>query len=232
MSHAFASKSIAPGAGYFKGLSMPKTIQGYSCDDTLCLDRVLKKWISVNREITGLWRPDKDVPWWDNERASLSIFAGAVWRAGGVCFEEYCDEKRGLSRRTGRLMRPYAGRVDLYFEFEGRRFIAEAKRMWSGFSSPGAKPMVRADKKLDKARADIRKVKPRRGQRRLAILFAIPYFRVRVKNSLDERVEKWIAELEKLKCSARAWVFPSEARNIKAPDGFYHPGAAILIDEV
>jgi hypothetical protein len=104
---------------------MDKQIQGCYYRRLRYLSPVLKTWINLITEIAAVWKSSKDVPWCNNERSSLSVFAGAVWRAGGLSFEEYSDEKRGILRKSGKPSKPYQGRVDLYFKFSGIEFISE-----------------------------------------------------------------------------------------------------------
>ena len=60
-------------------------------------------------KIADDWAHSRDVPWWYNERASLSVFARAVWASGEVAFEEFFEEKRTVSRRTHKFRGPYSG---------------------------------------------------------------------------------------------------------------------------
>jgi hypothetical protein len=191
---------------------------------------ILKKWIDANVEIAAEWKNPKDAPWCNNERSSLSVFAGAVWRAGGLSFEEYSDEKRGIFRKSGRLSKPYQGRVDLYFNYSRKEFISEVKQVWSGYTVSRVNPCSRLNKALKSARRDIRKSIPY-GQHRLALLFAMPYFRKHVKDSITERVHLWVKAIRGLDYDALAWVFPSDTRYLS--DGeYYCPGVALVIKEV
>jgi hypothetical protein len=108
------------------------TISGTFCPELACLRPALKMWIHLNKLMFASWRDEGDVPWWYNERASLSVLSGAVWRSGGEAFEEYSDYKRGISRRTGRFSKEYAGRIDFYFNVNDREFKGEAKFCWLG----------------------------------------------------------------------------------------------------
>ena len=86
---------------------------------------VLQKWVALNRTLYQNWGK-KDCPWWYNERAILSIFAGAIWRSGGLAFEEFSNLKRKKSRRRNRY-RKYAGRSDLYFQIKSKEYVVEVK---------------------------------------------------------------------------------------------------------
>jgi hypothetical protein len=207
---------------------MINDIQGYHCPRLRFLVPILKHWAKANAEIAASWSSYKEAPWWDNERASISVFAGAVWRAGGFSFEEYSDKKRSIFKTSGRLSHPYQGRVDLYFTYSESELIVEVKRVWSGYTQSHANPCPRLEKVFASSCRDTRKTAPY-GQRRLAFLFALPYFRKR--ESINQRVPMWIKEVKNLDYDALAWVFPSCARYLS--DGkYYCPGAALLIKEV
>ncbi|PIV24088.1 MAG: hypothetical protein COZ69_10470 [Deltaproteobacteria bacterium CG_4_8_14_3_um_filter_45_9] len=209
---------------------MNRQIQGWCCRRLRYLLPVLKNWINANGKIAATWKNSKDAPWCNNERSSLSVFAGSVWRAGGFAFEEYSDEKRSILRKSSRLSKPYQGRVDFYFKFSGKEFIAEVKQVWSGYTVSRVNPCPRLDRALKSARRDIRKSLPY-GQHRLAFLFAMPYFQKRAKDSVSERVEMWIKAIRDLDYDALAWVFPSDTRHLS--DGeYYYPGVALAIKEV
>ena len=206
-------------------------IQGFRCKRIRCFKPVFKEWIRCITEIAEQWEEYRGAPWWYNERAALSVFAGAVWRAGGLCFEEYSDEKRKIGKRTHRLGAPYSGRIDLYFSWAGFDFIAEAKDTWSGFSQQNASPKPRLAKCLRRACKDVRKTRPD-GQRRLAIAFAMPYFRKGSVSRINEKLEAWVQTLSELDTSAYAWVFPQSTRYLFDSDEFFCPGVAMLIKEV
>jgi|WetSurMetagenome_2_1015567.scaffolds.fasta_scaffold24064_4 hypothetical protein len=210
---------------------MNKNIQGFFCKPGLPLSPILKEWIWLNTEITKKWLMVKDVPWWYNERALLSIFAGAVWNKNSIAFEEYVSEKWEISKRTSKFKKHYRGRIDLYFEIDESKFIVEAKRCWSGASVLNKNTNEKLLTKLGKAISDINKVKPY-GERRLAILFVNPYFRKSCFNEINLKIKEWLKLFYQINCDASAWTFPSIVRNLKGDDGFYHPGTALMIKEI
>jgi hypothetical protein len=202
---------------------MPTTIKGVHCPSLRILKGVLNEWIATNLRIVREWRGD--VPWWYNERASLSVLAGAVWRKGGLVFEEFVADKR-----SGERPRPkYSGRNDLYLKVGEYQFIAEAKQCWSGAVRVNEKTAGHIQQKLNEACADIRRC-PRNGQRKLGVLFAAPYIASSEKNRVDQHIGKWVAFIKTVKCSCSAWVFPKESRHLGA--GNICPGVAVLIKEV
>jgi len=64
---------------------------------------VLVEWQSM--QDTSWWEEENDAPWWYNERASLSLFAGAVWKCKGWVFEEFITKKHMTTRRGKRKNR-------------------------------------------------------------------------------------------------------------------------------
>ena len=209
----------------------PKLEGGFRCKQNRCFKPIYKEWIKVLTETAEQWKRDQDVPWWYNERASLSLFAGAIWRADGHCLEEYSDDKRAVGPRTHRFGEVYPGRVDLFSSWGGFDFIAEAKQKWTGCTRSTKTTIAGLKNKLKEARKDIRVSHPKR-QRRLAIVFARPYFQKGTNvEEIDARLETWIADLAELDTTSYAWAFPRCARRMKT-EWSYCPGEAILIREV
>ncbi len=87
---------------------------------------VLVEWQSM--QDTSWWEEENDAPWWYNERASLSLFAGAVWKCKGWVFEEFITKKHMTTRRGKRKNRH--GQGDIMFGIKGQGFVAEAKQCW------------------------------------------------------------------------------------------------------
>src|SRR4051812_1474895 len=87
------------------------------------LKPVLEEWVKLNARLGRQWSSVKDAPWWYNERALVSLFAGAIWRCKGDAFEEFNEVKRGFKARPG-------GRIDLWFALRKKEFNAEAKQCW------------------------------------------------------------------------------------------------------
>jgi hypothetical protein len=189
----------------------------------------LERWVAINQRLGKEWAPD--APWWYNERAQLSLFAGAVWRTGGECFEEFSGEKRLRKSTTHRLNVLYSGRVDLYFRLGSIEYVGEAKNTWSGYTRNDGKATKRISDRLEGACRDAGQTKPV-GMQRLGIVFVAPYFRASVKKRIDERLVQWIREIRDVDADARAWVFPMVSRYTLGDDGFYYPGVAVLLKTV
>jgi hypothetical protein len=208
---------------------MPKTINGLHCGRLINFAPIFRQWIKANTEMAHAWKSANDVPWWYNERAFLSIFAGAIWRADGLVFEEYSDRKRRIKKTTGTLGREYAGRGDLYFRWRRWDFVAEAKFTWSGFSR-NKYPLARIGTELKRACRDVRQAR-RKWSRKLGILFVTPYFRKECMDDVDDRIHEWIKRLGDLDATAYAYVFPDCSRHFQGEDKLYYPGTAVIIRE-
>jgi hypothetical protein len=59
-------------------------------------------WITNNKDLVRSWRGD--LPWWYNERASISVLAGAAWGTGGLAFEEYSEDKKARMKGQPRFL--------------------------------------------------------------------------------------------------------------------------------
>jgi hypothetical protein len=210
------------------------------------LHPILKRWVRL-MEDPEWWRYDKvaDAPWWYNERALLSLFAGAIWRSRGVAFEEFVATKRQRTRQRGRRRGHNAGtRGDLMFWWADRRlyFISEAKRVELPLQLAPARLRQQIGDEVHNCISDVR-LHPRESKvRRLGILFIAPRFARGVGNhhplSRDEYgqlsafgdlLKDLSAEWE---CTT-AWTFPGvfpRPKGVLPSVGTYaYPGAAIVI---
>jgi hypothetical protein len=201
-----------------------KTIRGVSSGHLPKLEDVLWEWVALQERFARLenW---KDVPWWYNERASLSGFAGAVWRAGGLVLEEYITEKRDISSAKDRKFQS-VGRSDMYLVVSRSWFIVEAKQCWTRLQDE--EPAEEVHLALRAAEAEVGRAKTYGRERRLAAAFVAPRLPVSYRRQIDMGIEAWIHAMSTVPDCARAWVFPEEARHMLWAKKFY-PGAAVFI---
>jgi hypothetical protein len=98
----------------------------------------------MDRYIEAYNDPDEpDRPFFYNERATLSLWAGGIWQSNreNLVLEEYRSDKVSLSGK-------YTGRCDIWFRAEGQSCSAEAKqsgRCWphaNEFTSHRAKALL------------------------------------------------------------------------------------------
>ncbi len=207
---------------------MKPTFKGQRCSKGLPLRAVLSAWCGLNERIAKEW--GIDVPWWYNERASLSIFAGAISSTGHFAFEEFSNEKRKVSPKAAKGHLSYNGRVDLYFCVRRKDFMAEAKMCWPRCGRLHPTRQRRIEESLALACKDIAISAPH-GQRRLGMVFVAPRWRRSLKREIDARIEAWISKIAGVKCDAVAWIFPKATRTTHSSD-FLYPGVAVLIKEV
>jgi hypothetical protein len=202
----------------------PRGINGAWTNPRLrTLGPALEEWISLNAKLGREWQGVGDAPWWYNERALLSVFAGAVWRSGGSAFEEYSELKRGEVQMT-------SGRVDLWFSTGRHDFWAEAKACEIPFTRNGHQ-VLGIVRHLERAKSDVRRCKPDGLHRRLAILFGQPYLRPCPRREMKERIAWLIEQAQRVDHDALAWVFP-EQRKLPTIRNWVSPGSIIWIKEV
>lgn len=96
------------------------------------MDRYIDK-----RTKQGLW---SDRPYNLNERATLSVLAGAIWRSSSdnFVFEEFCGDKVACSGA-------YRGRHDIWFLAEGKHCSGEAKQVWPCVRATSVTPSIHSD---------------------------------------------------------------------------------------
>jgi len=184
----------------------------------------LREWININRWLGRRWQAYGDAPWWYNERALVSTFAGAAWLSDGYGFEEYTDSKRGKRKKV------FAGRVDLEFAVGRHEFKAEAKQCWLYIS------FIRdltsyIEKYVDKAKRDVRRCPPG-GMRRLAIVFGVPFLARRFRSEMPSRIAWILDQAMQIEADAVAWTFPDLRRLPVSRRGNIHPGIIVWIKEI
>ena len=170
-----------------------------------------------------------DVAWWYKERPNISVLAGAVWRGGGVAFEEFLGTK---DRGHG----AYSGRFDGLFILDQRAYIAEAKHHWLRLRSkdrPGGMASAAERAKIDAAAL----VPYKNHDYRTALLFTSPLFPVKwapkIKATLlTHRKDEYEALTNKFSMGFRVDLYPTLADYPAFADGFaskghLHPGITL-----
>lgn len=93
---------------------------------------VLQAWIDSVQQYNKLFKGN-DLPYWYNERANVSVLAGAAWKAGFVALEEYQTQKTSLPAKEPMAVesetpeQPIEGRNDLYIGDQMHEWVIEAK---------------------------------------------------------------------------------------------------------
>jgi hypothetical protein len=171
------------------------------------------------------WSKVGDAPWWYNERALVSLLAGAVWKCGGDAFEEFSNDKR----RTKEIS---AGRIDLWFALGKREFNAEAKACWY-YADNHDRTAHLVKRAMDRSKADAKSCIPD-GRPRLAVVFGRLLVRAKKGIELEQKLKDAIeaSQGSKFDHHAVAWCFPALEKPIASSDGYILPGIILWMRKV
>jgi len=193
-----------------------------------------------------------DCCWWYNERANVSVLAGAAWAKGWVALEEYSTLKRaevptsGVDDEDGSDAR---GRVDLYVSTRDKDYAFEAKQVWlrldPDFADAGCSGKIAEGKKA--ARRDALKLLGE-ASAHYAVTFVVPFVSPEgLANStvaeFPENLCRWLSGFtthsQPAGCASdhgamqMAYVFPRlDERCYVNAAGFYYPGVVVLVEVV
>ena len=194
------------------------------------LKKVLVEWQSM--QDTSWWEEKNDAPWWYNERASLSLFAGAVWKCKGWVFEEFITKKHMTTRKGKRKNRH--GRGDIMFGIKGQGFVAEAKQCWPNIGRNIDSVLKEVESYLESALDGVYQ-EPNYGLQRVGIVFVSPRIhRSQVykfkKTELKKRLNNFRSRLlRRIKNVTIAWNFPKGWLQPKGREKYIYPGIILLI---
>ena len=208
------------------------------------LHPVLCNWTEAVMDFSKQANHD-DNCWWYNERASLSVLAGAAWRTKGwTALEEFSTTKRALvpdgEVDHGRMSR---GRCDLHIESPSNDYAIEAKQAWQCIGrNARVDRMARA---MDKAKKDVGNLNRDEGEHRLAVAFVVPYLPLRQvgerhlrkdpdidQTAVREAVTTWLEKVDFSSLSAFAFVFPKRSSGyFNESQKLVFPGTLIAIAE-
>ncbi|WP_116866821.1 hypothetical protein [Pseudomonas syringae] len=208
--------------------------------------KLLNAWIKAIERYTKAFR---DNPWWYNERASLSVLAGAAWTLKDwFAVEEFTTIKRmrtlvpGVDE--GHLRN---GRCDLFICNPDESFAIEAKQAVQpiGLRSDGESYMMKA---LKGAWDDSGDLGPWEANRRFAVTFVVPTIplseirsgtskRVQIcPEKVDNYLRRWLTDEPyfmgwSLKPSRFAYIFPNVGSPNYVEGHRYFPGIVVIFDE-
>lgn len=195
------------------------------------LEPVLWAWIDLMGD-RSWWEDDEDAPWWYNERAILSLFAGAVWKGRGWAFEEYSTSKKFVTSR-GRGTKAYAGRGDLAFWAKGGDYALEAKVCHPSLSGGGT-PLQAVRDALKEACSDVRRSKYR-GSLPIRMVFGAPSIAAGQWGHWLERWREFRDQLIALPGGvAVAWTFPPWGGKLRVREQgilYVYPGAILVMGD-
>lgn len=205
-------------------------ISGQEQTGSQALSEVLTKWLALMNMDDDATRwgdhAAPDAPWWYNEAASVSQFAGAIWQVGGNAFADFHVVRR---RDDGGAA---LGRADLSFSLGKWEAIVEAKQVWPLLRDP-ADAWFKAE--LNAARRQARNLTTHGA--RLAALFISPRTEdvelLRDQKRFLEGVNVLLGRARELGATAMAWSFPKHTRELRSRrtgyTSLYYPGAIVAI---
>ena len=194
----------------------------------------------------------RDCCWWYNERANVSVLAGAAWAKGWVALEEYSTLKRAEAPTSGvddEGDSGARGRVDLYVSTPHEDCAFEAKQVWvrlgPDFVDAGCSGKIAEGKKA--ARRDALKLLGE-ASAHYAVTFVVPFVSPEgLANStiaeFPEKLCRWLSGFATHSRSAdcasdqgsmqMAYVFPRlDERCYVNAAGFYYPGVVAFVEVV
>ena len=184
------------------------------------LHEILRQWI----KLIGDSSTEKDALYWYNERATVSTFAGAIWRAGGLALEEYRTIKRHGKTK-------WEGRSDLWFRWKNADYVVEAKLCWLSLNKGTTERNIddAVNKKLKEAEQDVvcshREGRPHR----LGFVFVVPEIPKQDKRKTDKLLMTFLKRLRKIDFCLSAWNFPKITGKLEADNKIY-PGVALIAE--
>ncbi|WP_404465593.1 hypothetical protein LG331_04630 [Vreelandella aquamarina] len=214
------------------------------------LEPLLNSWVSTVKNYCELHKQFELIEncWWHNERASISILAGAAWRIPPsedqwVAIEEFATDKRGLINGSQNDGDSRYGRCDMYVTNSETSYAIEAKQVWQSIGDRSAGE-VNVKTGLDAAWKDAGSLHSYEADWRMAVTFIVPYIplgEVSSEGMIDldktqEKVKAWLDrmgsfERVKGKPTAYAYNFPYEcAEYSNDQNGRLFPGIVVVLE--
>ena len=186
---------------------------------------VMEEWMLLIERYTRIMS-GTDAPYYYNERANVSVLAGAAWRAGWIALEEF-QSKKGYRNRA-----KTNGRTDLYFANESTDELIEAKFQWICMGSDNLERMVQNTMKL--ATCDAKRTRANHKDVKAIGVGFFPVYKkdLRIEDR-DKLIEQTITEFGEQDYHAMAWCFPPEMRgHVSEMTGNLMPGVVMLAKNV
>lgn len=229
-------------------MSKAKTIKGIEVQRSdKELENLLNAWVKAIVRYTTANKHDN--PWWYNERASLSVLAGAAWTLKNwLALEEFSTLKRHRTLEpgvdSGSLRN---GRCDLFVQSPNTSFAIEAKQTVQsiGARSDGYTFAYRA---MRKAWADSGDLSNREASRRFAVTFIVPYIPTSevllnegsegkvCPRKVERAIKDWLTKQSSffgtpMNRTDFAFIFPQLGNQHYSLNGKYYPGVVIVFEE-
>ncbi len=197
----------------------------------------MEEWLLL---IERFSRVSSDASYLYNERANVSLLAGAAWRCGRIALEEFSHEKMHEEKRDDAVNDSKGalklGRCDLWMMGidDKNDEIVEAKIKWLSMDNKKIKELT--SKYLSAAVGDATKTKAARESvdtKAIGVLFLPVYLSAsKLETSTEEIecfIENTITNISEVGADLIAWSFPKKTRELKgANEKNYLPGIFLI----
>lgn len=211
------------------------------------IETLLTAWVKAVERYTSA--NEYDNPWWYNERASLSVLAGAAWTLKDWhALEEFSTQKRYRTLQPGvdaGSLR--TGRCDLYVQSPETSYAIEAKQAVQsiGSRSDGDTYAARAMRKAWEDSGDLHHSE---ADRRFAVTFIVPTIPIREiladdgaatevsAAKIEQSINAWLTDDPSfmgpsMKNTNFAYIFPFLGNPHYSLDEKYYPGVVVVFEE-
>lgn len=210
----------------------------HTISDYIIKNKCIKHWETIIEEwivaVEKFTRITNDAPYWYDERANVSVLAGAAWRSGKIALEEFQQNKtETANQQDEQHIKERRGRSDLWIQDERNSDFVEAKFKWLNLADNNKNTI--AQKTLESAVADAERVAPYENFGKIGVAFLPVYIKKqdcpRV-SSLNGKIYSAIDEILSIKCSLVAWTFPRKMRDYIYNDDERLPGIILLAKKI
>lgn len=171
---------------------------------------IMEEWLLAIERYTRIM-DGEDAPYYYNERANVSVLAGAAWRSGWIALEEFQSEKGYRNKAKTN------GRTDLYFASESSEELIEAKFKWICMGSIEMERLIQET--MDDATSDAKRTRANSTSvKAIGVGFFPVYKKYSDKHDYDELIDQTITEIAKLDYHVMGWCFPPEMRDHVSED--------------
>lgn len=182
------------------------------------LKPLLNEWVRLHKLYSKI--DDKDSLYWYNERANLSVLAGAAYRCNEFSLEEVgIDKERGGDK--------WRGRCDLLFTWGKKDYAIESKQKFVSLGDRAKNSSVHIKKSLEDARREAVEVKTA-ADHYIGLVFAIPYIPKEQSKDTERLLKRFIDEIDEVDYDIMAYVFPNSYRSLKNEHGYLYPGIVLI----
>lgn len=159
---------------------------------------------------------DGDAPYWYNERANVSVLAGAAWGCGWAALEEFQYEKTEIdeSERKRKVKKnTWNGRCDLFLCNKTDSELVEAKFKWLSLMSNDLVSGI--ERVLSAATKDASSTKGDSSDRAIGVAFISLYIKSKHVNDVEQRINDAIRMFPEVDADCFSWCFPKVHRHSK-----------------